>query len=204
MRCLLTLCLSACSTATWTNYDLDESVRPGFLKALRNAQGEARLVAGDRCYVIHATALQAEIRKLTSTIADTIAERGSEGPQGDCMDEDAAPVVGYTYVDRALSVGHGEIIIRGIRTDHGSCYWVEAGRRRGKAVLAEVAGTPAIDDAWTHLVAAASERAGVIGPVFLGNWDIDESVGVNVVGTSVRGSPTAPPGWPPDPLQGKH
>lgn len=182
MRWLALLSISACATANWTNYDMDEGVRPAFLRALRGAHGETRLVAGDRFYVIHADALQPEVRAFTSALADTIEETGAKSPPLNCLDQDAAPVVGYSYVDRALLVDRGEVIVRGIRTENGTYYWAEVGRRRGNAVFAEVAGTPAVDRTWQRLVDAASERAATIGSAFLGNWDID-GLGVNVRGT---------------------
>jgi hypothetical protein len=192
MRWLVVLFLSACATDHWAGYEVDRGTRPDFLDALRDAQGEAKLVAGDRCYVIHATALQSEIRALTAALADTIEEQGGEGPPGDSMgqvaDQNAAPVVGYTFVDRALSVGRGEIVVRGIRTDHRYLYWIEVRRRSGEKVLAMVAATPAVDAAWMHLVTVASQRAGTIGAVFLGNWDIDD------LGVDVRGVGGARPG----------
>ena len=175
---LVVVVLAACSsTAPDRDHESDKHVLVVSLR--KGATGKAKLVAADRCYVIRADALRPEIGALTAALADAIAEGGGQGPPLDCVDEDAAEVVGYTYVDRALSVNRDELTIRGIRAARGTYYRIEllCGRQ---VVVTDVPGTPPIEGAWQRLVDTAAKQAGTIGTAFLGPRQIDACVGLNV------------------------
>ena len=173
MRWLVVLALAGCATRTWYNYASEASVdeRRAFLDGLRGASGKANLAAGDRCYVIRADTLQPEIRAFTSAVADAIVANGIESPAGDYVATDSAPVVAGSYVDRWLSVDGGQVVVKAIRTDRGTQYWVERNSHATHVVFAEVAGTPASDHAWRRLVDAAAARAAGTNYLFLGVWD---------------------------------
>lgn len=180
MKWLILVLVPACSGLAVPSHLADETPATVVDSLRAEPAGKVKLVAANRCYVIQAHVLRPEIHALITAIADAIARGGvGLGPDGECVDEDGADVVGYTYIDRALSLNGDAVTVRGVSAVGSTYYRVEV-RRQDEVAMVDVLSTPSMEEAWVSLVGAAAERAGTVGIAFLGPRKIDDIVGLNV------------------------
>lgn len=189
MRWLIVLSLTACST--WrgqTGSSVNEDTLPALVANLREARGDAKLIAGDRFYEIRQEALQTELRAFTCALADAIEATGgafsaSAWPR---PRTGLVPVESFACVDRALCFGG--VTVNGIRTDDAMCYRAEALEGPDRYVFAEVAQTPAVEEAWKRLADAARAQAGASWCTFMLASDL-RGFGVDVRGFGGTAAP---------------
>jgi hypothetical protein len=183
MRWLLALSLAACSTTV--EYDtMTDRTEPALLAALRDAEGHATIIAGDRCYTDRDGVLHPAVAALAKATADAVTS-GAIGYPGLPRTYEPGTVHAFTANDRLLTVG--AVMITSIRLDDGSrLYCVQAAVARDRYVWTSVPGTPAIDGAWDRLVAEARGAAkGTIPIHWIGTraHDFVRDIGVDVRGT---------------------
>ncbi len=189
VRWLTLLLLGACATSRGPEgRSVDRDTLPALLAALRDASGDAKLIAGDRFYEIREGALRAEIHALTCALADAIEATGGVFPRNpsprSCTG--LVPVESFACVDRALCVG--SVTVTGIRTDRSWLYRAEAADGPDRYVFVEVAATPVLEEAFGRLADTARAQARATWCTFLLSPDL-RGFGVDVRG---YGGPAAP------------
>ncbi len=154
MRWLLALSLAACSTTD--TYD-PEKERSDLLRGLREAHGDANLVADGRHYMVSPEALQREIRTFTSELADAVEAGWGSGRDSSSV-SGREPVIAEPWLERGLRVN--DISVVACRADRATFYrvFIERPPETGYSIQV-VRGTPAVDAAWEGLVAAARAQA---------------------------------------------
>jgi hypothetical protein len=151
MRWLLALSLAACATST---PDIEKE-RSDLLRELREAHGDANLVADGRHYMVKPGVLQPEIRAFTVALAETLESDRGGGRDSRWVTGDE-PVIAEPWLERGLRVN--DIVAERVGTDPDACwrFWSE---RRSDHFIEEVRTTHALDAAFDGLAGAARAAA---------------------------------------------
>lgn len=185
---ILALCLAGCATTEGPLDEMTDATRPLVLEKLRGAGGEARLIVGDKYYIVRAQALQPEIKALGSATADAVEARIPPREHEDDSLQESKPVIAMSRVDRAMLAG--DVAIEAVGSGASRNYRVTLRIGEERYLWLDVGRTDRIDRAFDTLVSTAAAEA----CTWYG-WNMDGGIrlfygGVDVVGCGGAGPPS--------------